>query len=63
VSDLLDSIHDCFYDAIGKSLPDSDLATIAIIIPDEILNIGNEWGYYDTVFREKLFLWAKGFNK
>lgn len=59
MSDLLNSLHDSIYDATGKNLQDVDLIAIATMIPDSIMNIGDEWGYYDTEFRERVFAWAK----
>ena len=55
----LDYLHDVVYNATGKSLNNVEIEELATKLPLSILNIGLEWGFGDTVFRDKVFDWLK----
>jgi hypothetical protein len=59
LTDLVYSLHDTIYNATGKSMSETEVIAIASLIPEEIMSIGCEWGWYDTEFCEKVYKWAK----
>ena len=57
--DLKDSIHDILVDVNNKVPNENQVIKVIISLPNSILLIGHEWGYYDTVFRDKVYKWMK----
>ncbi|MEC2463789.1 hypothetical protein P9X10_02580 [Bacillus cereus] len=57
--DMLNQLHDCVYGALGVVPLSSKLQTLVKDIPDEIITLGEKFGWNDTEVREKLFLWSQ----
>lgn len=59
MSDMNNTIHDCLYDVMG-SVPNEELmAKVIKLLPSEILLVAEQWGGYDTLFRDKVFVWIR----
>lgn len=53
------TIHDCFISVIGHAPTPSEIADIYKKFPSEIINIANQWGWYDAEVQDKIYLWIK----
>lgn len=53
------SFHDAIIDASDKHLNQKELAEVWNILPDEIKFIAIEFGMSDTVFADKVYVWAE----
>lgn len=51
--------HDAIIDASDKHLNQEELVEVWNILPIEIKVIAIEWGMSDTVFRDKVYVWAE----
>lgn len=61
--DELDCLHDTVYNSIGKSIEHhGELANLVHTAPDNIKEIGYEFGLCDTVFSDMMFVWLKQKN-
>lgn len=58
MSQLNDVVHDCYYDVTGTPPTDQEIESIIKQIPEDILSIGREWGWSDTVFRDGICEWV-----
>lgn len=59
MSDMNNTIHDCLYDEMG-SVPNEELMKKVIkLLPSEILLLAEQWGPYDTEFRDKVSVWIR----
>ena len=63
MNDLYCVIHDRFYDVFKKELTNKEYQIIKNTVPTSILEIGKQWGYYDTEFNQKLYQWISQLNK
>lgn len=59
---LIDTVHDVIVQL--KDIEPSKKAILEVIslIPEEILFIGRQWGYSDTVFGDKIYEWLSNNN-
>jgi hypothetical protein len=63
MSEMNNTIHDCLVDVIGGT-PDEELMIRVIkLLPAEILLLAQQWGPYDTEFRDKVFVWIRDNKK
>lgn len=56
---LINQIHDCFISIYNKEPLDTEILDIMKFIPERILLIGEQYGYYDTEFKEKIYTYIK----
>lgn len=54
---LNDIVHDCYYDAKNSVPTEQKIGEIIAKIPKDIIIIGDQWGWNDTEFRDKLYIW------
>lgn len=58
-TDLDNTINDCHVDIAGNQPSEERILELKQQIPQDILLIGEQWGWYDTEFRESVFKWMK----
>lgn len=56
---LFNTIHDNLVDILKREPIEEEVIKAIGIIPQDIMYIGLQWGYYDTEFREKSFEFLK----
>lgn len=56
---MKEQIHDCYYEIYGIA---PNLVTIIVLakqMPEEILELGEKWGWNDTEVANKILKWMK----
>ena len=53
------TIHDCLYDVTGKQPSEELMKKVIKLLPSDILLLAEQWGGYDTEFREKTYRWIR----
>lgn len=59
IMDILDSVHDVLYDIRHIDPSNETVKMVIERLPNDILEVGKRWGYFDTEFREMVYIWAK----
>ena len=52
----LDHLHDVVYDCTGLDESDDKLIERFNLLPENLKNTADQWGFNDTVFRDELIL-------
>lgn len=59
IRNLINSIHDSYYDLTGDSIEDVKSLILAGQLPPSILFNVAQWGVGDTEVRDDIYLWLK----
>lgn len=62
-TELNDTINDCHVNIVGTQPSEERILELKEQIPKDILSIGEQWGWYDTEFREAVSKWLKNVLK
>lgn len=54
---MLDRIHDCYYDCIGEPPTDEQVKEIAPKIEEELKHEAEQWGWDDTEVNDRIWNW------
>ncbi len=52
----LDAIHDALVDFEGKGYT---VEEVTVLLPPDIEHLADQWGWYDSEVRDKLYLFAQ----
>lgn len=53
-----ESVADCYYDILNESLTTKRFHYIETVLPEEINQLAEYWGWNDTEVRDKVFVWV-----
>ncbi|MBY3621151.1 hypothetical protein MHB77_31710 [Paenibacillus sp. FSL K6-3166] len=56
---MRNQLHDCFLDIRGVKPSEEQIIIVAEEIPSFIKGLAQQWGWFDTEVREKLYLWLE----
>jgi hypothetical protein len=60
---MLNQIHDCYYDCIGEEPTDEQVTKIAVEIKEELYHEAQQWGWDDTEIADRIWNYINDYVK